>query len=182
MGGRSLLRLISIFRRVASLEAAPSANIPLPSLEAFPLEPSAKAVPRPPTAPLGEASSQPPGSEVARLENGSPRPRHARPVGEPAASAAPQVVQPAVPAALVENRNFFQKLFGVAVAAQAGDLALYPGPRSRRRATPRSRRPLHQPPSRRRCVDAERPHGKRMVRLRRAPRGASGLRSADRRL
>ena len=57
------------YSSVASLEAAPSANIPLPSLEAFPLEPSAKAVPRPPAASLGKATSQPPGSEVARLEN-----------------------------------------------------------------------------------------------------------------
>jgi hypothetical protein len=104
------------YSAVGSRDAAPSANIPLPSLEAFPLEPSAKAVPRPPAAPSGKASSQPPGSEVARLENGVPLPPPRPPgLGEPAPSAAPQVVQPAAPAAAVDDRNLFQKLFGLGV-------------------------------------------------------------------
>ncbi|HEX9168152.1 MAG TPA: tlde1 domain-containing protein, partial [Roseiarcus sp.] len=108
---------------VASLEAAPSANIPLPSLEAFPLEPSAEAVPRPPAAPSGKASSQPPGSEVARLESGPPLPPPRPPgLGEPAPPAAPQVVQPAGPAAPVENRNFYQKLFGLGLPPTPGTL------------------------------------------------------------
>ena len=111
------------YSAVASLDAAPSANIPLPSLEAFPLEPSAKAVPRPPAAPSGKASSQPPGSEVARLENGVPLPPPRPPgLGEPAPSAAPQVVQPAAPAAAVDDRNLFQKLFGLGLPPTPGTL------------------------------------------------------------
>ena len=111
------------YSSVASLEAALSANIPLPSLEPFPLEPSAKAVPLPPAAPSGKASSQPPGSEVARLENGLPLPPPRPPgLGEPAPSAAPQVVQLAAPAAPVENHNFFQKLVGLGLPLTPGTL------------------------------------------------------------
>jgi Protein of unknown function (DUF2778) len=113
---------------VASLEAAPSAEIPLPSLETFPLEPLAKVVPGLPATPLGKVSSQPPGSEVARLENGPPLPPPRPPgLGEPAASAAPQVVPPAATAAPVENRNFFQKLFGLGWPPTPGTL---PGARA----------------------------------------------------
>jgi lysozyme len=86
------------FSSVASLEAGPSAD-------AFPLEPA---------VPSGKDSSQPPGSEVARLENDPPLPPPRPPgLGEPAPSAAPQVVEPSPPAASVETRNFFQKLFGL---------------------------------------------------------------------
>jgi lysozyme len=111
------------YSSVASLETAPSANIPLPSLEAFPLVPSAKAVPRPPDAPLGKASAEPPGNEVARLENGPPLPPPRPPgLGEPKPSAAPQIVQPAAPAAPVETRNFFQKMFGLGLPPMPGTL------------------------------------------------------------
>jgi hypothetical protein len=111
------------YSSVASLEAGPSANIPLPSLEAFPLEPSSIAVPRPPAAPSGKASSQPPGNEVARLENGPPLPPPRPPrLGEPAPAAAPQTVQPALPAAPIENRNFFQKMFGLGLPPAPGTL------------------------------------------------------------
>jgi hypothetical protein len=97
------------YSSVASLDAAPSVNIPLPSLEAFPPEPSAKAVPLPPAAPFGKGTSQPP-----RLENRLPLPPPRPPgLGEPVPPAAPQVVQPAAPAAPVDDRNFFRKLFGL---------------------------------------------------------------------
>ncbi len=112
------------YSSVASLEAAPSANIPLPSLEAFPLEPSAKAVPRPPAAPLGKATSQPPGSEIARLEDSAPLPPPRPPgLGAPAPPAAPQVVQPPAPAAPVDDRNFFRKLFGLGLPPAPGTQA-----------------------------------------------------------
>jgi hypothetical protein len=111
------------YSSAASLEAAPSASIPLPGLEAFPLEPSANAVARPAAAPSGTASSQPPGSEVARLENGPPLPPPRPPdLGEPAPSAAPQVAEPTAPAAPVETRNFFQKLFGLGLPPAPGTL------------------------------------------------------------
>jgi hypothetical protein len=101
------------YSSVASLEEAPSANFPLPSLEAFPLEPAAKAVPRPPAAPLGKATSQPPGGEVARLENLLPLPPPRPPgLGEPARPAGAPVAEPAAPAAPVDDQNFFRKLFG----------------------------------------------------------------------
>ena len=97
------------YSSVASLDAAPSGNIPLPSLEAFPPEPSAKTVPLPPPAPFGKGTSQPP-----RLENRLPLPPPRPPgLGEPVPPAAPQVVQPAAPAAPVDDRNFFRKLFGL---------------------------------------------------------------------
>jgi hypothetical protein len=102
------------YSSVAIVEAAPSANFPLPSLAAFPLEPSSIAVPRPWASPSGNTLPPPPGSEVARLENGPPLPPPRPPgLGEPATSAAPQIVQPAAPAVPVESRNFFQKLFGL---------------------------------------------------------------------
>ena len=112
------------YSSVASLEAAPSPNIPLPSLAAFPLEPSAKAVPRPPAAPLGKATSQPPGSEVARLENRLPLPPPRPPgLGEPARPAAPPVAEPAAPAEPVDDRNFFQKLFELGLPPPPGTQA-----------------------------------------------------------
>ncbi len=44
-------------------------------------------------------------------------------LGEPAPPAAPRVVQPAVPAAPVDNRNFFQKLFGLGLPPTPGTQA-----------------------------------------------------------
>jgi hypothetical protein len=112
------------YSSVASLEEAPSANFPLPSLEAFPLEPAAKAVPRPPAAPLGKATSQPPGGEVARLENLLPLPPPRPPgLGEPARPAAVPVAEPAAPAAPVDDHNFFRKLFGLGLPPAPGTQA-----------------------------------------------------------
>ena len=112
------------YSSAASLEEAPSANFPLPSLEAFPLEPSAKAVPRPPAAPLGKATSQTPGSEVARLENRLPLPPPRPPgLGEPARPAAAPVAEPAAPAAPVDDHNFFRKLFGLGLPPAPGTQA-----------------------------------------------------------
>jgi hypothetical protein len=130
------------YSSVASLEAAPSANIPLPSLAAFPLEPSANAVPRLPAAPLGKATSQPPGSEVARLENRLPLPPPRPPgLGEPARPAAPPVAEPAAPAAPVDDRNFFQELFELGLPPTPGSQAM-PGtpPPALRQGSRRSRR------------------------------------------
>jgi hypothetical protein len=111
------------YASVASLEAAPSANILLPSLEAFPLEPSSIAVPHPLVIPWGRTSSPSTESEVTRLENGPPLPPPRPPgLGEPAPAAAPQIVQPAAPAAPVENRNFFQKMFGLGLPPTPGTL------------------------------------------------------------
>jgi hypothetical protein len=109
------------YSSVASLDAAPSVNIPLPSLEAFPPEPSAKAVPLPlpPAAPFGKGTSQPP-----RLENRLPLPPPRPPgLGEPVPPAAPQVVQPAAPAVPVDDRNFFRKLFGLGLPPAPGTQA-----------------------------------------------------------
>jgi Protein of unknown function (DUF2778) len=112
------------YSSVASLEASPSANIPLPSLEAFSLESSAKAVPRPAAAPFGTGTSQPQGSEAPRLENRVPLPPPRPPgLGEPAPPAAPQVVQPAAPASAVDDRNMFQKLLGLGAPPTPGTLA-----------------------------------------------------------
>jgi lysozyme len=82
------------YSSVASLEAAQSANIPLPSLEAFPLE---NGPPLPPPRPPG--------------------------FGEQAPSAAPQVVQSTAPTVPVEDRNFFQKLFGLGLPPTPGALS-----------------------------------------------------------
>jgi hypothetical protein len=106
------------YSSVASLEASPSANIPLPSLEAFPLEPS---VPRPAAAPFGTGTSQPQGSEAPRPENRVPLPPPRPPgLGEAAPPAAPQVVQPAAPASAVDDRNMFQKLLGLGAPPTPG--------------------------------------------------------------
>ena len=126
---------------VASLEASPSANIPLPSLEAFPLEPSAKAVPRTPAAPVGKGTSQPSGREVPGLENRLPLPPPRPPgLGEPA----PAVAEPAVPAAPVENRNFFQKLMGLGLQPTPGTPAM---PGTPPPAAPSPEAPLQSPGS-----------------------------------
>jgi hypothetical protein len=110
------------YSSVASLEASPSANIPLPSLDAFPLEPLANAVPRPAAAPLG--TSQPQGGETPRLENRVPLPPPRPPgLGEPSPPTAPQVVQPAAPASAVDDRNLFQKLLGLGIPPTPGTLA-----------------------------------------------------------
>jgi Protein of unknown function (DUF2778) len=110
------------YSSVASPEASTSANIPLPSLEAFPLEPSAKAIPRPAAAPLEKGTSQPQGSEVPRLQNRLPLPPPRPPgVGEPASPTAPQqAVQPAAPASAVDDRNLFQKLLGLGAPPTPG--------------------------------------------------------------
>jgi hypothetical protein len=109
---------------VARLEASPSANLPLPSLEAFPLEPSVKDVPRPAAAPFGTGTSQPQGSGPPGLENRVPLPPPRPPgLGEPAPPTAPQVVQPAAPASAVDDRNLFQKLLGLGARPTPGNPA-----------------------------------------------------------
>ncbi len=100
--------------QMASLEAPPPASyapIPLPSLEAIPPAPAipqAESVPLPPThesPEIGESAPLPP-----------PRPPE---FSAPTQPAAPErhPVQPSVatarPAAPVDNRNVFQKLFGL---------------------------------------------------------------------
>jgi hypothetical protein len=100
--------------QMASLEAPPTtsyAPIPLPSLEAIPPAPAipqAESVPLPPThesPEVGESAPLPP-----------PRPPE---FGAPTQPAAPErhPVQPSVatarPATPVDNRNVFQKLFGL---------------------------------------------------------------------
>jgi hypothetical protein len=106
------------YSSVASLEASTSANIPLPSLEAFPLEPS---VPRPAAAPSGTGTSQPQGSEAPRLENRVPLPPPRPPgLGEAAPPTGPQVIQPAAPASAVDDRNMFQKLLGLGAPPTPG--------------------------------------------------------------
>jgi Protein of unknown function (DUF2778) len=130
---------------IASLEASPSANIPLPSLEAFPLEPSAKAVPGPPAAPFGKGTSHPPGRELPQLENRPPLPPPRPPgLGEPAPAAAPPVAEPAAPAAPVENRNFFQKLIGLGSPPTPGTPAM---PGTPPPAAPSPEAPLQSPGS-----------------------------------
>jgi hypothetical protein len=91
--------------QLASLDAVP-APFPLPSLDAFPPEPSAGApaetVPLPPVPEIGEGAPLPP-----------PRPPE---FGAPLATER-HIAQPNVaavrPTAPVDNRNFFQKLFGL---------------------------------------------------------------------
>ena len=92
--------------QVASLEGAPAAAIPLPSLDAFPPGPSAEAVPPPVAAP------QPPENEVAKLEESAPLPPPRPPgLGEAARPAPPRLAPPSSPSP-VDNRNIFQKLLG----------------------------------------------------------------------
>ena len=108
-------------------------------------------------------------NEVARLENGLPLPPPRPPdLGEPAPSAAPQVVQPAAPAA-PEESQLRPEAVRTWVAAHAGDPAWYPD--LHRAGEPRRGQGGRSAgsSSRRRCADAGRAHGKRMVRLRRAP-------------
>ena len=107
--------------RMASLEAVPPASyapIPLPSLEAIPPAPAipqAEGVPLPPTresSEIGENAPLPP-----------PRPPE---LGLPARPAGPerQVAQPGAgsvrPAAPVDNRSIFEKLFGLGQPAAPG--------------------------------------------------------------
>ena len=172
------------YSSVASLEASPSANIPLPSLDAFPLEPLANAVPRPAAAPLG--TSQPQGGETPRLENRVPLPPPRPPgLGEPSPPTAPQVVQPAAPASAVDDRNLFQKLLGLGIPPTPGTLAtsgtqvasIAPERERRRRqsALAAASSARGDPSSARGDADARsQRQRKRMVRPRRAP-GVSGL-------
>ena len=100
--------------QVASLEAAPPAAyapIPLPSLEAFPPAPpppQAESAPLPPTrerAPeIGESVPLPPARPPELNAPVAPAP--ARRLPQPSIAAAP-------PAAPVDNRSVFQKLFGL---------------------------------------------------------------------
>jgi hypothetical protein len=100
--------------QLARLDAVP-APFPLPSLDAFPPEPSASAPT--PAVPL------PPAHDVPEIGESAPLPPPRPP--EFGAPAAPErrLAQPSVasvaPAAPADNRNFFQRMFG---------LGLPPGP------------------------------------------------------
>ena len=105
------LRLISIFVR-RKPRRAPSADFPLPTSRLFrsALSESRSA---PSRGSLRKATSRPPGSEVARLEDRLPLPPPRPPgLGEPARPATAPVAEPAAPAAPVDDENFFRKLFG----------------------------------------------------------------------
>ncbi len=100
--------------QVASLEAAPSAPFPLPSLEAFPpasapVSPQAGSLPLPP----GRDSPEIGGTESFPLP--PPRPSEFATPGQPAAPerrASRPDIAVAPPAAPTDNRNVFEKLFG----------------------------------------------------------------------
>ena len=100
--------------QVASLEAAPSAPFPLPSLEAFPsasapVSPQAGSLPLPPGRDLPEIG----GTESFPLP--PPRPLRVcdtRPTRAPERHASRPDVAVAPPAAQPDNRNVIEKLFG----------------------------------------------------------------------
>ena len=96
--------------QVASLEAPPPvsyAPIPLPSLDAFP-----------PAPPMPQAGSMPlppthEGPEIGEAPLPPPRPPEFGPLSAPARHPVQPNVATAPPAAPVDNRSIFQKLFGL---------------------------------------------------------------------
>ena len=98
---------------LASLDAVPSpsaAPFPLPSLDAFPAEPAAGVAPAE-TAPLPPRHDVPELSESAPLP--PPRPPEFAMPGAPERRLAQPSVATVGPTAPADNRNFFQKLFGL---------------------------------------------------------------------
>ena len=98
---------------LASLDAVPSpsaAPFPLPSLDAFPAEPAAGVAPAE-TAPLPPRHDVPEISESAPLP--PPRPPEFAMPGAPERRLAQPSVATVGPTAPADNRNFFQKLFGL---------------------------------------------------------------------
>ncbi len=96
--------------QVASLETAPPATyapIPLPSLEAFPPVPPAPQVEGVPLPPTHE------GPEIGEAPLPPPRPPEFGPLSAPARHPVQPNVATAPPAAPVDNRSIFQKLFGL---------------------------------------------------------------------
>ena len=98
---------------LASLDAVPfpsAAPFPLPSLDAFPAEPAAGVAPAE-TAPLPPTHDVPEISESAPLP--PPRPPEFAMPGAPERRLAQPSVATVGPTAPADNRNFFQKLFGL---------------------------------------------------------------------
>ena len=96
--------------QVASLETAPPASyapIPLPSLEAFPPVPPAPQAGGAPLPPTHE------GPEIGEAPLPPPRPPEFGPLSAPARHPVQPNVATAPPAAPVDNRSIFQKLFGL---------------------------------------------------------------------
>jgi hypothetical protein len=102
---------------LASLEAAPPAAIPLPSLDAFPPAPAAAhpepnlpaAIAQPDNVPL------PPARDVPDTGESYPLPPSRPPEFGPSSPPAQErrVAQPGVAPAPADSRNFFQRLFGL---------------------------------------------------------------------